>query len=72
MSVESDTGEQVVFVSTARWHQDNEHVLVLESGILSPNDQARGSLVQYDFSGHDSLRFNRILIGLALYFAREC
>ena len=41
---------------------DNEHVLVLESGILSPNDQARGSLVQYDFSGHDSLRFNRILI----------
>ena len=41
---------------------ENEHVLVLESGILSPNDQARGSLVQYDFSGHDSLRFNRILI----------
>ena len=35
---------------------------MLESGILSPNDQARGSLVQYDFSGHDSLRFNRILI----------
>ena len=41
---------------------DNEHVLVLESGILSPNDQPRGSLVQYDFSGHDSLRFNRVLI----------
>ena len=41
---------------------ENEHVLVLESGILSPNDQARGSLVQYDFSGHDSLRFNRVLI----------
>jgi hypothetical protein len=39
-----------------------EHVLVLESGILHPNDQARGRLVQYDLAGDDSLQFSRILI----------
>ena len=38
------------------------HVLLLESGILDPNDQPRGRLVQYDFGGGDSLRFNRVLI----------
>jgi hypothetical protein len=41
---------------------DGEHVLVLESGILDPNDQPAGSLVQYDFAGGDSLRFNKVLI----------
>lgn len=41
---------------------DGEHVLVLESGILDPNDQPSGSLVQYDFAGADSLRFGKILI----------
>jgi len=41
---------------------ESEHVLVLESGILAPNDQPKGSLVQYDFAGHDSLQFNSILI----------
>jgi VCBS repeat protein/FG-GAP repeat protein len=41
---------------------EKDHVLVLESGILSPNDQPRGTLAQYDLAGHDSLRFSRILI----------
>ena len=41
---------------------ENKHVLVLESGVLAPNDQPKGSLVQYDVAGHDSLQFNRILI----------
>jgi hypothetical protein len=39
-----------------------EHVLVLESGILDPNDQPKGRLVRYDFAGADSLQFSRILI----------
>ena len=38
------------------------HVLLLESGILNPNDQPRGRLVQYDFVGADSLRFRRVVI----------
>lgn len=38
------------------------NVLVLESGILHPNDQPDGRLVQYDFAGADSLRFSRVLI----------
>ena len=41
---------------------DGEHVLVLESGILDPNDQPKGSLVQFDFVGADSLRFSKTLI----------
>jgi hypothetical protein len=41
---------------------DSDHVLVLESGILDPNDQPRGTLVQYDFAGSDSLRSPKILI----------
>src|ERR1700737_1743882 len=41
---------------------DKDHVLVLEAGILDPNDQPKGTLVQYDFTGADSLRFRRVLI----------
>ncbi len=41
---------------------DKETVLVLESGILNPNDEPRGSLVEYDFSGHDTLKSPRILV----------
>jgi len=41
---------------------DGDHVLVLESGILDPNDQPKGSLVQFDFAGGDSLRFSKVLI----------
>jgi hypothetical protein len=41
---------------------EKDRVLVLESGILSPNDQPRGRLVQYDFANGDSLRFDRVLI----------
>jgi len=41
---------------------EKQRVLVLESGILEPNDQPKGSLVQYDFVGDDSLRFGRIVI----------
>jgi len=41
---------------------DGEHLLVLESGILDPNDQPKGSLVQYDFAGADSLRLTKVLI----------
>ncbi|MEA2766748.1 MAG: hypothetical protein QOK07_3152 [Gemmatimonadaceae bacterium] len=41
---------------------DGERVLVLESGILDPNDEPKGTLVQYDFTGADSLRSPRILI----------
>jgi hypothetical protein len=39
-----------------------EHVLVLESGILHPNDEPRGRLVQYDFTGGDSIEFRKVLI----------
>jgi hypothetical protein len=38
------------------------HLLVLESGILDPNDEPRGRLVEYDGAGHDSLGFGRVLI----------
>ncbi len=41
---------------------EKDHVLILESGILDPNDQPKGSLVQYDFAGADSLRSARVLI----------
>ena len=40
---------------------DRERVLVLESGILDPNDEPKGTLVQYDFAGA-SLRSPKILI----------
>ena len=41
---------------------EKDHVLLLESGILDPNDQPRGRLVRYDLDGTDSLRFNGVLI----------
>jgi hypothetical protein len=41
---------------------EKDRVLVLESGILDPNDQPKGRLVQYDFVRDDSLQFGRILI----------
>jgi VCBS repeat protein len=41
---------------------DGGHVLLLESGILEPNDQPKGRLVQYELAGADSLRFGRVLI----------
>jgi hypothetical protein len=39
-----------------------DSVLVLESGILDPNDEPKGTLVQYEFAGADSLRSPKILI----------
>ena len=41
---------------------ERDRVLVLESGILDPNDEPKGTLVQYDFSGADSLRSPKVLI----------
>jgi len=41
---------------------EGDSVLVLESGILNPNDQPKGALVKYEFAGGDSLRSPRILI----------
>jgi hypothetical protein len=41
---------------------DGDSVLVLESGILDPNDQPKGTLVKYAFAGADSLRSPRILL----------
>jgi len=41
---------------------DGDRALVLESGILDPNDEPKGSLVEYDFSGGDSLRSPKLLI----------
>jgi hypothetical protein len=41
---------------------ERDSVLVLESGILDPNDQPKGTLVRYEFAGADSLRSPRILI----------
>lgn len=41
---------------------DATRLLVLESGILEPNDEPRGRLVQYDVGQADSLRFDRVLI----------
>ena len=41
---------------------DRDHVLILESGILDPNDQPRGSLIQYDFVRADSLRSAKVII----------
>ncbi|HEY1951480.1 MAG TPA: hypothetical protein VGG76_01635, partial [Gemmatimonadaceae bacterium] len=41
---------------------EDERVLVLESGILDPNDEPRGSLLEYSFVGHDSLQLRGTLI----------
>jgi hypothetical protein len=37
-------------------------ILVLESGILSPNDEPRGALVRYDFAGAGRIRFSATVI----------
>jgi hypothetical protein len=41
---------------------EDEHILVLESGILHPNDEPRGRLVQYDLASDDSVEFSTVLI----------
>ena len=41
---------------------EDDSVLLLESGILHPNDQPNGTLVRYAFAGSDSLRSPTILI----------
>jgi FG-GAP-like repeat len=41
---------------------DGSDVLVLESGILNPNDEPKGSLVRYDFTHGDSLRFSGVVL----------
>ena len=56
MTIELGTGEQVVFVSTARWHQDNEHVLV----VACPDPrfrEARGEFIdaRYGLRRYDPL-----------------
>ena len=40
----------------------DNRMLVLESGILDPNDEPRGSLVEYVVTGRDSLRLTRTVI----------
>jgi hypothetical protein len=40
---------------------EQSRVLVLESGILDPNDQPKGSLLEYGFA-NDALRFRRVII----------
>lgn len=56
MTVQEETEEQVVFVSTARWHQDNEHVLV----VACPDPrfrEARGEFIdaRYGLRRYDPL-----------------
>ena len=41
---------------------DGDSVLVLESGILNPNDEPKGTLVKFEFAGADSLRSPRAVI----------
>ncbi|HST08431.1 MAG TPA: FG-GAP-like repeat-containing protein, partial [Gemmatimonadaceae bacterium] len=41
---------------------DHDRVLVLESGILDPNDEAKGTLREYALSAHDSLELRSTLI----------
>lgn len=50
-----------------------DHLLVLEVGLLDPNDEARGSLVRYDFASPDSLRFAGVVLESLLrpVFVRE-
>ena len=52
---------------------DGDRVLVLESGILDPNDEPKGTLVEYDFTGADSLRSPKVLIDSLIrpVFVRE-
>ncbi len=56
MTVQDQTDEQVVFVSGARWHQDNEHVLV----VACPDPrfrEARGEFIdaRYGLRRYDPL-----------------
>jgi hypothetical protein len=56
VTIEPGTGEQIVFVSTARWHQDNEHVLV----VACPDPrfrEARGEFIdaRYGLRRYDPL-----------------
>ena len=56
MAIEDGIAEQVVFVSTARWHQDNEHVLV----VACPDPrfrEARGEFIdaRYGLRRYDPL-----------------
>lgn len=39
-----------------------QRILVLESGILEPNDEPRGTLAQYDLAADGRARFNSVLI----------
>ena len=41
---------------------EDRRLLVLESGILDPNDEPKGSLRQYDIGAHGALRPGRVLI----------
>src|SRR2546430_369133 len=41
---------------------EKDHLLVLESGKLEPNDEPKGALVQYDFARDGSLHFSKVLI----------
>src|SRR3989449_3405391 len=41
---------------------EKDRLLVLESGRLEPNDEPKGTLVQYDVARDGSLHFNKILI----------
>jgi hypothetical protein len=41
---------------------DGDHLLVLEVGILDPNDQARGKLVSYDLASGNSLRAGAVVL----------
>jgi hypothetical protein len=41
---------------------EGNHVLILESGILDPNDHPRGRLARYDFVGPDSLQFRGVVV----------
>ena len=52
---------------------EGDSVLVLESGILDPNDQPKGSLVKYELAGGDSLRAPRLVLDSLFrpVFARE-
>ncbi len=41
---------------------DGDRILVLESGILSPNNLARGRLAEYEVGRDDSLRFRSVVV----------
>ena len=41
---------------------NGNELLVLEVGILDPNDEAKGQLVRYDFVSSDSLKFGAVVL----------